>query len=111
MKHLANLPPLIQELIENNIEVVLTKKGYKIGGFYKSDTVLLVPSNTEGDFVSIDRYGGEDFIHDLSDLAGVNFGWWIKQHQTNPHPDWLPLLEKFKYVKVRQVTTTVVERA
>jgi hypothetical protein len=108
MNHLANLPAIIKELIENNIEVILTKEGYKIGGFYKSGTILLLPQ--EGDvFIAVDRYGEKDDIDDLERLVGLNFSWWIKQHQTNPDPNWLPLLEKFNYVKVKQVTTTVVE--
>lgn len=110
MEHLSKLPTIIKELVDNDIEVVLTKEGYRLGGFYKSGTMLLVPYENGQNFMAVDRYGSKKEILELEDIVSLNFYWWIKEHQTNPNPNWLPLLEKFNFVKVRQVTTTIVER-
>jgi len=101
---------IIKQLLENKIpvELFLTESGevgYRVGGFYKSGTVDLVP-NGDG-FIAHQRYNKTAKINDISDLVFLNHDWWQMSKNryegwAEPDSRWLSLLVKYDLVKVTE---------
>lgn len=103
------LHPIIQELVDREIPVEITKEGFKVSGFYKSDTVTLeyisfpaFPGNNH--FKCHQRYNRVDEIDCFADLVGVNYYWWLESKDSwedwkIPDPHWQEALLEFDYVK------------
>lgn len=105
---------IIKELLENNISVELelygNKIAYKVSGFYKSDTVLLVPE--EESITCIARYAEEDNVYNIEDLLYINKKWWERSKDRyagwiNPDSNWVNLY--IKYGILKKVTKEVTE--
>jgi hypothetical protein len=130
---LADLDTILRTLVMNGVQVELTTfdltpygtpepcLAFKVHGFYKSDTVTLVPKEFVSEdrdhsgalYVAFDRYNMMETIYSISDLVGLNAHWWQKTIERNPgttigpDPQWAKLLEEHGYIRTR--TVKVVE--
>jgi len=118
-----NIPAMILDLVEREIPVSIVKKeikgesfiGFEIDGFYKSDTVFLIPKDDKT-FTAVSRYDERDEIAFLEDLVALNFKWWERSKYRgfdgwrNPTEQWLPLLEQAGYVETHTQKVVVVKR-
>lgn len=107
--------PILKGLVEAGIRVQLDTEGYRVFGFYKSDSILLIP-NAEYDsglpvYVSKDRYGGQDSIRTLKDMVFLNSIWLQRTSERDgggvyPNSEWEPLLLEHGYLKkeIQKVT-------
>lgn len=82
---------ILQELVDREIPVQITSKGYRVSGFYKSDTVLLVPVEGERDpedtwsprYIAHSRYGKTHPIADFRELLWLNASMWETYSRNN----------------------------
>lgn len=91
---------------------------YKVGGFYKSGTVTLVPGcgNQNEMFEAYTRYGEYLWIEDMEDLIALNHDWWARSRHRGggwdaPDSNWLRLLTVAGLVKANTQTVTTYESA
>ncbi len=70
------LPNLIEELLKNGIEVSLDEHGYRIGGFYGLNSVLMQDTDVEDVFVCNDQKGKKVIISSFKDLAILHKNVW-----------------------------------
>jgi hypothetical protein len=128
---LADLDIILRTLVMNGVQVELTTfdlkdygtpepcLAFKVHGFYKSDSVTLVPTefiseNHSGAiYMAFDRYNMMEAIYSVQDIVALNAHWWQKTIERNPShtigPDsqWVKLLEEHGYIRTR--TVKVVE--
>jgi hypothetical protein len=101
---------IIEELLENNIPFSMeTKNEYILNGFYKSGEVRLI--ETDGKLIAHARYNEQTAIEKLSDLVALNYDWWLNSRDRfdgwkSPESIWIPLLEKYGFIKSVTVTKT-----
>jgi hypothetical protein len=99
--------PILKEMLERDIDVRLTKDGFKVMGFYKSGHVMLT-QNTDSvnkdSFISTDRYKATEIIYNFEDLVQLNHYWWkngIERNETYFPPDdpWLSIMLELGLIK------------
>ena len=92
------LPQLVEELLEKNIPVRLTKKGYLVGGFYglgdgdNKGFASLQETNKENTLVFFDNKGREHVVESFEDLVKFNnfvWGVFFKLSEDYKKPDFL----------------------
>lgn len=89
-KPTRKISTLIEEVIEKNIEVELTREGYKISGFYGMPSILLQDSQEEGILIATDHKGKKHAVKDFFDLISLNNLVWrgfYKQDDKYRRPD------------------------
>jgi hypothetical protein len=99
-KYLTN--SIIKALIERDISVTITKNGFKVEGFYKSNEITLVPDGKG--FIVISRYNEKTDIEDFDDLVYLNFSWWDRSKDkyegwATPDTKWVADMERLGYIK------------
>lgn len=99
-KYLEN--PIIKALVERNITVIITKDGFKVNGFYKSNEITLIPDGRG--FIAISRYDEKTDIEDFDDLVYLNFSWWNRSKDRYegwaiPDIEWVADMERLGYIK------------
>lgn len=85
-------------------EASVTGIAYKIDGFYKSGTAILVPK-ASGRLLAKTRYGNEDDIDDFRELVALNHQWWVRSKDRHdgwerPAEPWATWMVEFGMVKV-----------
>lgn len=92
------LPPLVEELLEKNIPVRLSKKGYLVGGFYglgESDNkgfASFQETNKPNTLVFFDNKGREHIVESFEDLVKFNNSIWgvfFRLSEDYKKPDFL----------------------
>jgi len=101
------IPSFIQELLEADIPVSLTKDSFIVDGFYKSGTVEIKCRN-EADWYAVARYQEKTDIEDIQDLVALNYYWWQSGKEryegwNQPNSRWLPLLVQYGYVTAKVI--------
>lgn len=78
------LPPLVEELLEKNIPIRLTKKGYLVGGFYglgdndNKGFAFFQETDKTNTLVFFDNRGREHVVNSFEDLVKFNnFVWGV----------------------------------
>lgn len=71
------IPSFIQELLEHDIPVSLTKDGFVVEGFYKSGTIEIQCRN-EADWYAVARYQEKTDVEDIQDIVAINHLWWLR---------------------------------
>ena len=103
--------PLVKELIDKEVPFEVTKEGIRLGGFYKSGTLLLVPLNDSSElFTALDRYDADDLIRDFTDILSIQLHWFRDSEtrwegKQSPDPIWEKHL--IEYGLLKKVTETV----
>lgn len=96
------LPNLIEELLEKNFNVVLSKDGYFVNGFYSLSTngkkgYVFIQDTTERNvLVAYDHKGNPSAIKNFNDLVKFNSQIWSVFYKLEEHkkPDmfWFPYM-------------------
>jgi hypothetical protein len=105
------LPSLIEELLEKDIPVRLTKKGYLIGGFYglgnneNKGFVFSQETDKENILVFFDNKGREHIIQSFEDLVKFNnfiWGIFFKISEDYKKPDllWFQYMLQFNVLNI-----------
>lgn len=88
---------------------------YKIDGFYKSGSVLLIPQ-LDGSMLARARYNEETRLHDFRDLVSLNYDWWTRSKAryegwAAPDAGWVEWMIEFGWIErvVTPVTTYAVK--
>jgi len=106
---------IIFDLLKNNFSVEMSYDNekslieYRLTGFYKSSGVVLTESGEK--LIAIARYDETTEINDIRDLVALNYEWWISSRDRseswkNPEQAWIPLLEKYGFIKKKTETIT-----
>lgn len=117
--------PIITELTERSaqlgkhisVELVRHEESvsglaYKVLGFYKSGSVLLIP-RASGDLLAISRYDERTELDNFRDLVSLNYDWWERSKDRapsiwgTPEDCWADWMVEFGYIK--RTVRTVVE--
>lgn len=111
--------PIISWLLKNHIRVELVEEGFRVYGFYKSDSLLLIPASDIPEkkqdkswpflYLAVDRYGDEEEIRETSDLLSLNLKWWDitcerMDGYISPDTKWKPLLVEAGMLEVETET-------
>lgn len=103
------LHPIIQELLESGLNVLLSydkdknQHKYEVSGFYKSGTVILtIESDTT--LLATARYNEKTVINNLTDIVQLNYDWWLHSKErfsgwSHPDESWITLLTKQGLIK------------
>lgn len=92
------LPVLVEELLEKNISIRLTKKGYLVGGFYglgegeNKGFASFQETNKPNTLVFFDNKGREHIVESFEDLVKFNnfiWGVFFKLSEDYKKPDLL----------------------
>lgn len=105
------LPSLVEELLEKNIPVRLTKKGYLVGGFYglgdseNKGFVTAQETTKDNTLVFFDNKGREHVIQSFEDLVKFhNFIWGVffKVSEDYRKPDimWFQYMLQYGVVSI-----------
>lgn len=102
--------PIIKALVDRDILIIITKDGFKIEGFYKSNEITLIPSGSRS-FIAISRYNEKTDIEDFDDLVHLNFTWWDRSKDrfegwVTPDSKWVADMERLGYIKKEIKTIT-----
>lgn len=121
----SNLENILETLLNYGIRVELVIHpdddqrerhpfGFRIGGFYKSGSVTLMPYDDDGTLYAIDRYNGKREIYDIRSLCALNVEWWERSKNrydgwADPDINWIPLLIEYGFIneKVMEVKTYI----
>ena len=105
---------VIKALIEKGEEVLVSKKGVRVMGFYKSDSVLLTMSSENPNvLLATARYDEVTEINSFDDLVHLNFVWWERSKARgwgDPTGFWLEEFKRLGLVKVKTVEVVEIVR-
>ena len=106
------IPSFIQELLEYDIPVSLTKDSFIVDGFYKSGNVE-VHCQGENNWFAKARYNEITDVEDLQDLVALNYRWWQRSHYrsyswSQPDSRWIKLLIEYEYVTAKVIPEQIV---
>jgi hypothetical protein len=95
--------PIIKELLDRHIPIIVTSEGFTIEGFYKSNCILLQLSDNDT-FIAIDRYGESTDIDNFDDLVRLNYKWWHESKDRfegwqYPDKKWLEDMERLRLIE------------
>jgi hypothetical protein len=100
--------PIIKELLDRCIPITLKKEGFEVEGFYKSNYMLLQPSDNDA-FIAMDRYNETTDIDNFDDLVRLNYKWWFKSRDRfegwkDPDQRWLEDMERLGLIEEVVIT-------
>ena len=80
---------IVEECLKRGVEIVVSKHGVKIDGFYKSGCVWLslggLPEH-KGKIIAVSRYGEVTLLESIKDLLELNLYWWEFTQERNSQP-------------------------
>lgn len=105
------LPALVEELLEKNIPVRLTKKGYLVGGFYglgdneNKGFASFQETDKSNTLVFFDNKGREHVVQSFEDLVKFNnfvWGVFFKLSEDYKKPDllWFPYMLQYGVLSI-----------
>jgi len=84
--------PVVEECLFHGLELLVSERGIRVEGFYKSNTVNLVigdgkqPLELRGKLLAIGRWGEVSVIDTFKSLVECNLYWWEITQSRNTSP-------------------------
>lgn len=106
------LPSIIEELLDKNISVILSKDGYFIEGFYglnenigKKGFVFAQETNEDGSLIFLDARNSKHVVKNFEELVRFNnhvWGQFFKQDEyQKPDTNWLSYMLEYDVLSLR----------
>lgn len=106
------IPKLLEEAIEKNFPVVLTKDGYLVGGFYGLNSNILgggfafaQDTSLPNTLVFLDSKGAKHLVKNFEELVAFNSTVWGQFFKTSPdykkpNSQWFPYMLEYGVLNI-----------